>query len=100
MPQQLTKELIESNILSHYGIDNDALYSNAHGREKGIVTNVRYVYWYILHYQFGLSATQISRQFNKCRRLVYRGIGVVKYCVTYDKYYIDIYDNITKRTGE
>lgn len=93
-------EQIEDNILSSYGITRDALYRNAHGRERGIVTNVRYVYWYILHYECNLSATQISKRFNKCRRLVYRGIGVVKYCITYDKYYIDIYKSIKRGVGD
>lgn len=84
----------ESNILREYGIDHDALYGNAHGREKSIVTNVRYVYWYILHNEKGISAGVIARVFNKCRRLVYRGTGVVKYCLPHDIYFIDIYRNI------
>lgn len=91
-------ESYEQNILSEYGIEHNALYGNAHGREKGIVTNVRYVYWYILHYELGISAGVISKEFDKCRRLVYRGTSIVKCCIQYDKYYIDIYQKIKGTT--
>lgn len=91
-------EPYEQNILSEYGIDHDALYGNAHGREKSIVTNVRYVYWHILHNEQKISAGVISREFHKCRRLVYRGTSMVRYCIQYDKYFIDIYKKIKGTT--
>ena len=91
-------ESYEQNILSEYGIDHDALYGNAHGREKSLVTNVRYVYWYILHNERKISAGIIASEFHKCRRLVYRGSGVVKCCLAHDKYFMDIYQKI-KGTG-
>ena len=53
--------------------------------------------WYYLHYNAGMSATALSRQFQRNRPSIFRGIRIIKHQLKYNKELSAEYHGIVKK---
>lgn len=77
----------------YFNIEERDLYSE--GRKSNCVM-ARHVLWYYLHYEFGISARELSKEFMKDRRTIFLGISKIKNGVKRQRYYRDIYDSFVE----
>ena len=58
---------------------------------------VRWFLWKYLHEEYGISATQLGKMFNRSRRIIFRGIFVFKQMLHYDASVREFNDNLIKK---
>lgn len=56
-------------------IERDALYCKTRDRK---IWYARYILWYYLHYNYGLSANTLAKMSNRARLTIFRGIRILK----------------------
>lgn len=70
---------IEQRILDLYGIDKQTLYGNNRGREPQRVTEVRYIFMYILHNDFRMTGSMLMEMFDRCPRMIWKALSLAEF---------------------
>jgi len=94
-------DLIIENVCDFFKIDKQKVIDKSNKQDICIIRN--YIY-YILHYEYNFSITQIAKKFNRCRREISYRISEAKFRIGYFKpmqqEYSSIIEYINKRKGE
>lgn len=67
--------------------DEDVLGKN----RKEEISVARHIIWYVLHYNFGMSISELSKTFLRSKRSIFRGISRIKNGLG-QNYYRNIYE--------
>lgn len=86
--------IVEMEVCDYMGVNNRVIYERS---LKEIVCNAKYMIWYILHYDYGLSVGLLSKTYYLTRRNIQIGIAKVKAGIKYQPYYRNIYDTLKER---
>lgn len=74
---------IEQRIQDLYGIDRQTLYGNNRGREPQRVTEVRYIFMYILRKDFGHTGSMLSAAFHRNMRMVWKAMSLAEFRINH-----------------
>lgn len=85
---------IEERIRDLYNIDRQTLYGNNRGREPQRITEIRYVFMYILHNDFGYTGVMLMDAFDRCPRMIWKALSLAGFRVEHDKKSKDIYNKL------
>lgn len=94
------KEIIDKmSVLcaKYFKIEERDLYSKKYGRTECLA---KHMLWYLLHTEYGVPTSELSRSFFRTRRHVFFGINKIKEGMKNQKFYIDIYNNFVKYIDE
>lgn len=93
-------ELIIETICAYFSLEKNNVIEKTNKQTISIARN--YIY-YILHYEYGYSISQIAKRFNRCKREINYRISEIKYRINYfqsiKKEYQDILQNLNKVKG-
>lgn len=84
-------DLIINYICEYFKIDEEKVIEKSNKQDVCIIRN--YIY-YILHYDYKFSISQIARRFNRCRREINYRVSDAKYRISYFKSMNEEYNNI------
>lgn len=94
--EQINKiDEIEMIVANHFGIEPQSIINR---ESKENVSNARYFLWYILHFDLGMSPTQLGRLYYRTPRLVKRGYAKIKSGIKFHKLYSNIYEDLMEKT--
>ena len=82
---------------THKGITKEELIGKTRRADIWLTQNM---VWHYLHYNLGMSATQLSKKFNRNRPSIFRGIRVLKQHIKFHKHIKDEYESLIKKMEE
>lgn len=85
--------IIECFCQEHQTTKNE-LFSNT---KQVDISYVRYMIWFYLHYNMGLSANQLAKIFNRNRPSIFRGMRIIKHNIKHNREIRDKYHSIVER---
>lgn len=86
-------DYLKDFLVRYFNISMEDLYSNS---KKGNHVLARFLLWYLLHYEFGVSSYVLAQEYKKSRRNIMIALSKFRNGITTQKYYRDIYENFKK----
>lgn len=77
-------------IVKYFNIEIEDLYSTS---RKGNYVIARFLLWYILHYEYGISSYVLAREYKKTRRNIMIALAKFRNGLNSQKYYKDLYND-------
>lgn len=85
-------------VIEAFCCQKNITFNELFGVQRGVtIWYTRYMIWYYLHCECGISATQLSQRFFRNRPSIFRGIRLLKHQMKYSKALRDEYDSVIKK---
>lgn len=77
----------------YFNVEERRLYSNNTDNQSSLA---RYIVWYYLHRECGVSAGVLAKEFFRQRRAIFRGISKLDWMINNQKMYRELYDKFVE----